>query len=78
MTTTRHPWSRFLSARSRREGVVIPCWVGDKRIARETVSDIPTDAILLAGGFGLCGVPEDAIRALSELGVGELTFVSNN
>ena len=46
--------------------------------AREAVADIPTGATVLAGGFGLCGIPENCIHALSELGVKDLTFVSNN
>lgn len=46
--------------------------------ASEAVADIPTGATVLAGGFGLCGIPENCIRALSELGVRDLTFVSNN
>ncbi|MEO8654657.1 MAG: CoA transferase subunit A [Ramlibacter sp.] len=39
---------------------------------------MPSGATILAGGFGLCGIPENAIRALAELGVKDLTFVSNN
>ena len=46
--------------------------------AREAVADIPSGATILAGGFGLCGIPENCIAALAELGVKELTFVSNN
>ncbi|WP_146654078.1 CoA transferase subunit A [Labilithrix luteola] len=46
--------------------------------AREAVADVPSGATILAGGFGLCGIPENCIRALSELGVKDLTFVSNN
>ena len=46
--------------------------------AREAVADIPNGATILAGGFGLCGIPENSIRALAELGVKDLTFVSNN
>ena len=46
--------------------------------AREAVADIPSGATVLAGGFGLCGIPENAIQALSELGAKDLTFVSNN
>jgi 3-oxoacid CoA-transferase subunit A len=46
--------------------------------AREAVADIPAGATVLAGGFGLCGIPENSIRALAELGVKDLTFVSNN
>jgi 3-oxoacid CoA-transferase/3-oxoacid CoA-transferase subunit A len=49
-----------------------------KKNAREAVADVPAGATILAGGFGLCGIPENAIRALRELGVGDLTFVSNN
>ncbi len=33
---------------------------------------------IIAGGFGLCGIPEKAILALRELGVKDLTIVSNN
>ena len=46
--------------------------------ARDAVADIPAGATILAGGFGLCGIPENAIAAIAELGVGDLTFVSNN
>ena len=46
--------------------------------AAEAVRDIPAGATILAGGFGLCGIPEKSIAALRELGVGDLTVVSNN
>ena len=46
--------------------------------AIDAVRDIPAGATVLAGGFGLCGIPENCIRALRELGTRELTFVSNN
>ncbi len=46
--------------------------------AREACADIPNGATLLAGGFGLCGIPESCIRALRELGTSGLTVVSNN
>jgi 3-oxoacid CoA-transferase/3-oxoacid CoA-transferase subunit A len=46
--------------------------------AREACADIPEGATLLAGGFGLCGIPENCIRALRELGTKGLTVVSNN
>jgi 3-oxoacid CoA-transferase/3-oxoacid CoA-transferase subunit A len=49
--------------------------------ARDAVADIPAGATVLAGGFGLCGIPEQSIRAIAELsvlGVKDLTFVSNN
>ncbi|MFO0677964.1 MAG: CoA transferase subunit A [Polyangiaceae bacterium] len=46
--------------------------------ALEACKDIPQGATLLAGGFGLCGIPENCIRALRELGTKDLTVVSNN
>src|SRR6476620_4110632 len=33
---------------------------------------------IAAGGFGLCGIPENLIAALHESGVKELTIVGNN
>ncbi len=33
---------------------------------------------IMAGGFGLCGIPENAIDALLESGVKDLTIISNN
>ena len=52
----------------------------DKVVASvaEAVADIRDGATVLAGGFGLCGIPELAIAALRETGVKQLTFVSNN
>jgi len=46
--------------------------------AREACADIPNGATILAGGFGLCGIPENCIRALRDLGTRELTVISNN
>src|SRR5215472_16515990 len=46
--------------------------------AKEACADIPDGATLLAGGFGLCGIPEKCIAALRELGTKGLTVVSNN
>ena len=46
--------------------------------ANEACADIPDGATILAGGFGLCGIPEQTIKALRELGTKDLTFVSNN
>ncbi|MDP8916980.1 MAG: CoA transferase subunit A [Pseudomonadota bacterium] len=33
---------------------------------------------LMAGGFGLCGIPENSILALRDSGVKDLTVISNN
>lgn len=46
--------------------------------AAEAVADIPEGCMLMAGGFGLCGIPENLIAALRERNVGGLTVVSNN
>jgi len=46
--------------------------------ALDAVRDIPDGATLLAGGFGLCGIPEACIGALRELGTKNLVVVSNN
>src|SRR5262245_19555570 len=46
--------------------------------ARQATSDVRSGATVLAVGFGLCGIPENAFRAIGDLGVKELTFVSNN
>jgi 3-oxoacid CoA-transferase subunit A len=46
--------------------------------AADAVRDIPEGATILAGGFGLCGIPENAIRALREQGTKGLVVVSNN
>ena len=46
--------------------------------ALDACADIPDGATVLAGGFGLCGIPENCILALRELGRKNLTFVSNN
>jgi len=39
---------------------------------------IPDGATIMMGGFGLCGIPENLIRALRERGTKDLTIVSNN
>ncbi|MTI39118.1 CoA transferase subunit A [Fulvivirga lutimaris] len=46
--------------------------------ADEAVKDIPDNAILMLGGFGLCGIPENCISALLKTGVKGLTCISNN
>ncbi|MGF7078305.1 CoA transferase subunit A [Mucilaginibacter sp. UYCu711] len=46
--------------------------------ADEAIRDIADGAILLVGGFGLCGLPENCIAALVKKGVNNLTCISNN
>jgi 3-oxoacid CoA-transferase subunit A len=46
--------------------------------ADEAVKDIPDNAVLMLGGFGLCGIPENSIAALLKSGVKGLTCISNN
>ena len=46
--------------------------------ADEAVADIPDHAVLMLGGFGLCGIPENSIAALIRKGVKGLTCISNN
>ncbi len=46
--------------------------------ASEAISDIPDGITLMSGGFGLCGNPEDLIRALNQKGSVGLTVISNN
>jgi 3-oxoacid CoA-transferase subunit A len=50
---------------------------------RDSAGSLPARALadgatVLAGGFGLCGIPENCIRALAKRGVRGLTIVSNN
>lgn len=46
--------------------------------AAEAVFDIEDGVTLMSGGFGLCGNPENLIRALADKGVKDLTVISNN
>jgi 3-oxoacid CoA-transferase subunit A len=46
--------------------------------ADAAVRDIADGATLMVGGFGLCGIPENLIRALVRKGVKNLTTISNN
>src|SRR5215211_4039245 len=46
--------------------------------ADEAVKDIQDGAVLMLGGFGLCGIPENSIAALIKKGVKGLTCISNN
>lgn len=44
----------------------------------EAIKDIQDNAVLMLGGFGLCGIPENCIQALLRKGVRGLTCISNN
>jgi len=46
--------------------------------AEEAIFDINDDAVMLLGGFGLCGIPENCINALVKKEVQNLTCISNN
>ena len=46
--------------------------------ADEAVGDVFDGAVIMVGGFGLCGIPENLIRAVVRKGVKNLTTVSNN
>ena len=46
--------------------------------ADEAVADIQDGATIMVGGFGLCGIPENLIRALVKKGVKNLNTMSNN
>ncbi|WP_132946113.1 CoA transferase subunit A [Tumebacillus sp. BK434] len=45
---------------------------------QEAIADIQDGATIMAGGFGLCGIPENLILALRDKGVKDLTVISNN
>ena len=45
---------------------------------KEALKGIQSGMTLLLGGFGLCGIPENAISELVRLGVKDLTCISNN
>jgi len=46
--------------------------------ARSALSDVYDGSIIMLGGFGLCGIPENGITALLEMKVKNLTCISNN
>src|ERR1700739_486104 len=46
--------------------------------AEEAIQDVFDGATIMVGGFGLCGMPENLIRALARTGVKNLTTISNN
>ena len=46
--------------------------------ADEAIRDVFDGAVIMIGGFGLCGMPENLIRALARRGTKNLTTISNN
>ena len=46
--------------------------------AEAAIADINDGAVLMLGGFGLCGIPENCLAALLKKGVKDLTCISNN
>ena len=46
--------------------------------AEEAIKDIQDGNILMFGGFGRCGIPENCIKALVKKGNKNLTCISNN
>jgi 3-oxoacid CoA-transferase subunit A len=46
--------------------------------ADEAIADVQDGQVLMLGGFGLCGIPENCIAALVKKGVKNLTCISNN
>jgi 3-oxoacid CoA-transferase subunit A len=46
--------------------------------AAEAIRDIKDGSVIMFGGFGLCGIPENCIAALVQKGTKNLTCISNN
>ena len=46
--------------------------------AQEAIAGIENGMEVMFGGFGLCGIPENAILAIRQAGVTNLTCISNN
>ena len=45
---------------------------------QEAITGIETGMIIMFGGFGLCGIPENTIAALVNTTISDLTCISNN
>src|SRR3989339_2267555 len=46
--------------------------------AEEAIKGIASNMTVMFGGFGLCGIPENAIRVLSKTNINRLVCISNN
>ena len=50
-----------------------------RKTAAEALDGLLVDGMtIMAGGFGLCGIPENLIAAIREAGTRNLTVISNN
>ena len=45
---------------------------------QEAVAGVQDGMTFMLGGFGLCGIPENAIAELVKLGIKGVTCISNN
>ncbi len=52
----------------------------DKRVSsyEEALEGLKDGMTVIAGGFGLCGIPENLIAEIKRKGIRDLTVVSNN
>jgi len=46
--------------------------------AKEAIEGMKDGMTIMAGGFGLCGIPENTIAAMVNSGIKDLTVISNN
>ena len=44
----------------------------------DAIKGVENNMTFMLGGFGLCGIPENTIKALSESGINGLICISNN
>src|SRR3569832_1601977 len=82
-TATKHCFVQYAVAIKGRTGLLyIKKRFGMKKVypdARAALADILKDGQTIAvGGFGLCGIPEALIAAVRDLGIKDLTAISNN
>ena len=48
------------------------------KCVKDAIEGVKSNMTFMFGGFGLCGIPENTIKALSESGIDGLTCISNN
>lgn len=48
------------------------------KIIIQAIKDVKSGNKILSGGFGLCGIPENLLKALAKLNVKDLEIVSSN